>query len=174
MPKLPFGDKGVARVIFDYGGPNEIRVNPTFGKTELRVSDKVSDVAEEELGADTPVDAVFTGTVTEMDVPMTRSTIAQIVTIFPGVVALPGGGATFRVKAGCAMYENSVQVLLQPLCDNAPDVDPDHAILIYHAHPFRDFSLGFDSSSQRIHMVKFKVFPSQESARYGRTHQYGV
>jgi len=172
MPKLPFGDKGGVRITFDYGGTNLV-INPTFGKTSLRVADKVSDVQEEEWG-DTPVDAIFVGTITELDVPLARSTILQIVNLFEGIVTGGADIALFHVKSGCAMYENSKPILLQPLCDNVPDFDSKKWILIYKAFPYRDFDLGFDRDSQRVHMAKFKIFPSQQSGHEGRTHQYGV
>lgn len=172
MPKLPFGDKGAVRITFDYGSANLV-VNPTFGKTELRQSDKVSDVQEEEWG-DTPVDAIFTGTITELDVPMARSILDQLIDLFEGIVAGGADVAIHHVKSGCSMYENAKPVLLQPLCDNVPDVNTKTWILIYKAFPYRDFALGFDRDSERVHMAKFKVFPDQTSGHEGKTHQYGV
>ena len=178
MPQLPFRDKGPVEVTWDYGDGigAKLVLNPTLGSSVLRLTDSVSDVQEEEWG-DTVVDSVFMGTVCELDIPMARSTMLQLETLLANAGVAEGSEADitiFRAKAGCAMYENAKQIVLKPLCDNAPTDDKSKWILIYKCHPFREFELGFNRDEQRMHMVKFKVFPSGMSATEGELYQVGV
>lgn len=171
MPMLPFGDKGPVELTWAYGESGELIITPYFGKISLKMTDGTSPVEEEAQG-DAPVDAVFTGTKTELEVPMARSTLDQLAAMLHGTLA--GDVLTLFNKSGCPMYENAMPILIKPMCDNAPD--PDHAtwILIYKAYPYRAFDLGFDRDSQRVVMVKFMIFPSQESGEEGKIMRFGT
>lgn len=180
MPQLPFKDKGPVQITWDYDNSagSKIVLNPTLGTSVLRLTDSVSDVQEEEWG-DTPVDAVFMGSVCELDIPMARSTMLQLEKLLEhaGVINADVGEdpiTKFKVKAGCAMYPNAEDIVLKPLCDNSPSTDEDEWILIYKCHPFREFELGFDRDGQRMHMVKFKVFPNADSGYEGELYQVGM
>lgn len=174
MPKLPMGDIGPCVVIWDYEG-TPLCLGPYLGTAPLRLTDSVVDVQEEGYG-DAPVDAVSSGTVMEFEYPMARSTLAQLA----GMIAYRGMGTssgkvlTLRNWAGCDMYAYSKQLLIAPICNNVPDPDPNTWTLLYKAHPYRDFELGFDRSGQRVHMVKFKIFPNQDSGFCGQYGQEGL
>jgi len=172
MPKLPFGDKGPVQVVWDYEG-TPLVLNPTFGTVNFRTTDSISDVQEEEWG-ETPVDAVFTGTVVELEVPMARSTLQQLITLLEGVDSGAGGVAAFKAKSGCDMYENAKQIVLKPLCDNQPVADSKKWIRLYKCFPYRTFELGFDREGQRVHLVVFKVFVNQDSGYEGKLYDYVV
>ena len=59
-------------------------------------------------------------------------------------------------------------------CSVAPDPDATHWTLFFKCHPWRDFELGFDRNGQRVHMVKFKIFPNQDTGYEGDYMQEGV
>ena len=164
MPKLPIGDIGPCVCIWDYSG-TPLCLGPYLGKVALRMTDSVSDVQEEGYG-DAPVDAVFAGAVVELDVPMTRNTLAQLAAsiAYEKMGALVGADV-IRLDnvAGCDMYENAKDIVIAPVCNNRANADPATWTHIYKAHPYRDFELGWDRSEQRTHMVKFKVFPNTDS-----------
>lgn len=172
MPRLPFGDKGPVEVTWDYGGVPLI-LDPILGTISLTTTDGVSDVLEEGWG-DTPVDAVFTGTVVELRVPMARSKLDQLIGLLDGVESGTGLVAIFKAKAGCDMYASAKQIVLKPKCDNVPSVDNTEWILLYKCYPFREFDLGFDKEGQRVHMVVFKVFVNQDSGYEGKLYKYGI
>jgi len=172
MPQLPFKDKGPVQLTWDYGDSNLV-INPVLGTVSFTTVDSVSDIQEERYG-ETPVDAVFTGTVAELAVPMTRSTLDQLINLCEGIESGGASIAVFKVKSGCDMYSSAKQIVIKPLCDNVPDADSEHWILIYKCFPYRDFDLGFNREDQRVHMVRFKVFPCQESGYEGKLYQYGV
>ena len=173
MPRLPIHDIGPCVVIWDYEG-TPICLGPYLGTTTLRMVDSISDVQEEGHG-DAPVDAVFAGTVVEFEYPMARSTLLQLShTIgYVGMGSLSASGKVLTLKnmAGCDMYANAKQIIIAPICQNVPDPDPNSWILLYKCHPYRDFELGFDRTGQRVHMVKFKVFPNLDSGFCG---EYGT
>ena len=181
MPKLPIGDIGPCVVIWDYGGGvgKEMHIGPYLGTISLRAVDSVSDVQEEGYG-DAPVDAVFAGTVFELDIPMARSTLVQLDHMLTyektggaWTSSLSGTGKVLTLKnmAGCDMYQYAKQIVIAPICNNVPNTDPNTWTLLYKCHPYRDFELTWDRSGQRIHMVKFKVFPNQDSGYCG---EYGT
>lgn len=175
MPKLPIGDISPCVVIWDYGGASPAHIGPYLGTISLRVVDTISDVQEEGYG-DAPVDGVFAGTVYELDIPMARNTLAQLakmlaLTASMGSLSASGKVLTLRNTAGCDMYANAKQIVIAPICNNAPNPDPNSWTLLYKCHPYRDFELGWDRSGQRIHMVKFKIFPNQDSGYCG---EYGT
>jgi hypothetical protein len=172
MSQLPFGSKGPAEVTWAYGESSEMILNPTFGKISLKQEDGVSPIEEEEHGQ-APVDAVFTGTKTELEVPMTDSTLAQLAAMIHGEV-ISGDVMIISNRSGCSMYDDAKPILIKPLCDNVPNTDPSTWILIYKAYPYRAYDLGFDRDSQRVVLVKFMIFPSQESGCVGEILQIGV
>lgn len=191
MPKLPMDDIGPCVVIWDYdqfAAGTPICLGPYLGSVSLRMTDSVSDVQEEGYG-DAPVDAVFAGSVMELDVPMARSTLDELATTIgydemgaktymdnsdPPAAVADDKVLTLYNMAGCDMYTSAKAILIAPVCNNVPDVLPETWILLYKCHPWRDFELTFDRSGQRIHMVKFKVFPNQDSSYCGEYGLWGL
>lgn len=191
MPRLPIGDIGPCVIIWDYdqfAAGTPFCIGPYLGTVELRMTDSISDVQEEGYG-DAPVDAVFAGAVVELDVPMARNSLSQLVNTIgygsmgdetyhddstPPVPVPDNNVLTLNNMAGCDMYELARQILIAPVCNNVPDPDPHTWTLIFKAHPYRDFALTWDRSGQRIHMVKFKVFPNQDSGFCGQYLQEGL
>jgi len=172
MPKLPIGDISPCVIIWDYEGGGQMHIGPYLGTVSLRMTDSISDVQEEGYG-DAPVDGVFAGTVVELDIPMARSTLNQLeATIgYVGMGSLVGKVLTLKNMAGCDMYANAKQIVIAPICNNVPNPLPETWTLLYKCHPYREFELTWDRAGQRIHMVKFKVFPNQESGYCG---EYGT
>lgn len=168
--KLAIGDKGPAEIVWDYGG-TPITLSPVLGMVEVTAEDHISNVEEENYG-DAPVDAVFMGTVFGLSVPMTRSTLTQLEnSIAYDVLGSRGGSKnqiiTLNNVAGCDMYANAKQIVIVPLCNNVPDPDPASWILLYKCYPYRTISLGWDRSTQRVHLVKYMIFPNQDSGYCG-------
>jgi len=179
MPKLPIGDISPCVVIWDYDGAGVMHIGPYLGKVAIRAVDSMSDVQEEGYG-DAPVDSVFGGTVFELEVPMARSTLVQLDHMLTyeraagvWISSLSGTGKVLTLKnmAGCDMYQYAKQIVIAPICNNAPNPDPNSWHLLYKCHPYRDYELGYDRAEQRVHMVKFKVFPNQDSGYCG---EYGT
>lgn len=171
MPKLPFGDIGPCEVHWGYGyqsGDMPQIITPYLGKVMLRIADTVTDIHEEGKGV-APIDSFFEGTTIELEVPMTRSTLIQLAqTIgWQKMGILSCNVLRLDNIAGYDMYTNAETIVIKPLCNNVPDPDSHNWIVLYKCHPYRDIELGFDRNGQRIHLVKFKVFPSRDSGYEG-------
>jgi hypothetical protein len=171
MPKLPIGDIGPCEVVWDYGG-TAVKLSPFLGKVELTMKDSISKVFEEGYG-DAPVDGVFAGSVMELTIPMTRSTLAQLEKVLPGS-SLAAAVLTLKNKCGSDMYANAKQVCIKPMKDGIVSATKTEWTLIYKAHPYKEFAIPYSRSEQRVFAVKFLVFPSLESGEEGEYGQVGV
>ena len=115
------------------------------------------------------------GTPIELDVPMARNLLTQLEKTIAyedmGSLSASGKVLTLRNIAGVDMYANAKQIVIAPIRNNVPDPDPNSWYLLYKCHPYREFELTWDRAGQRVHMVKFKVFPNQDSGYCG---EYGT
>lgn len=171
MPKLPIGDIGPCQVVWDYGG-TPVNLAPFLGKVALSMKDSVSKVFEEGYG-DAAVDAVFAGSVMELTIPMTRSTLAQLNTVWPGS-ALSGNVLTLRNKCGTDMYVDAKAVVIKPMKDGVVSTTHSEWTHLYKVHPYREFEIGFDRSGQRVLACKCLVFPDMTSGMNGEFGTIGV
>lgn len=171
MPILPV--KGPFEVYWDPLGDN-VQLSPFFGRIAFTTNDQISNIEHEFFG-DSPVDAVPKGTLCEVSVPMTEPTYLKLHTLLPGVTDLGGGKIRFSARSGaCSMYDDSKPLLFKPVCQHVEGTDDTKHVYVYNAYPYRDFDLGIDREEQRVHMVKFIVFPSRASATVGRLYDYGA
>lgn len=175
MSQLPIGDIGPCEVTWDYGGANPIIITPHLGKVSVRMADAVTDVRIDGQGV-APIEAFFEGATLELEVPMTRSTLSQLANTigYRDLGTLAGNVLTLHNVAGIEMMAHAKQIVIKPLCIDIPDPDPHTWTLLYKCHPYRDFELGFDRSGQRVHMVKFKIFPNQDTGYEGNYFQEGL
>lgn len=164
MPKLPIGDIGPVEITWGYGESDPINLAPFLGSVSLKMTDSVKDVEEEAFGG-AAVDAVLSGAVMDLETPMTRSTLLQLEKVLLGV--LTGNVLTLKGMTGCDMYSKAKTMVIKPVCDNVASINPAEWIELYKTYPLRAFDLKFDRASQRIFLVKWKVFISQDSATYG-------
>jgi hypothetical protein len=169
--KLPFGDMGPCELEWGYGESGAIVISPFLGTVTLRMEDTINDVQEEGYG-EAPVDAVGGGGVVELDVPMTRSTLDQLEEVLQA--SRMGDILYLSSRAGCPMYDDAKALVIKPVCDNVADPNTATWILLYKTFPFRKFELAWDRSTQRVVLIGFKVFPSQESGTVGKYLQIGV
>jgi len=170
MPASPVKDLGPCAVIWDPSGDN-IELNPTFGGVIFRSEDAIVDILEDGRGT-TPIDAVFTGRVASLEVPLTRTTLAKLEKILPGSVK---GATNLKVSThvGGAMYTSAKEVIVKPVVDNVPSVTTTEWLHIHKAYPVPGFEVAYDNSGQRVFKVTFKVFPSDESGQVGELWRIG-
>lgn len=174
MPRLPIGDIGPCEVTWDYGDTNLV-ITPYLGKVSLRMADVVTDVHIDGQGV-APIESFFEGATLELEVPMARSTLSQLAnTIGYRDLGTPASNQlTLHNVAGIEMMTYAKAIVIKPLCNGVPDANPNHWTIIYKCHPYRDFELCWDRNGQRVHMVKFKVFPNQDSGYEGEYYQEGL
>jgi hypothetical protein len=158
------GDIGPCEIEWGYGESSSLTLAPFLGTVSLKMTDTIKDVQEEAFG-EAAVDAVFTGATMELDVPMTRSTLLQLEAVLLGVLA--GNVLTLPGMVGCEMYSLSKALVIKRVCNNVPSTDHKEWIHLYRTYPFRKFELQFDRNNQRVFLIGFKVFISQDSGTYG-------
>ena len=180
MPQLPIGDIGPCEVTWDYGGATPVIITPHLGKVTVRMADAVTDVFIDGQGI-APIEAFFEGSTVELEVPMARSTLSQLANTigYRDLGTLAGNVLTLHNVAGIEMMAHAKQIVIKPMmnvggCSVAPNPDPHSWTLFYKCHPWRDFELGFDRGGQRVHMVKFKIFPNQDTGYEGNYFQEGL
>lgn len=180
MPQLPIGDIGPCEVTWDYGGATPVIITPHLGKVTTRMADTITDVFIDGQGV-APIEAFFEGATLELEVPMARSTLSQLANTigYRDMGTLAGNVLTLHNVAGIEMMAHAKQIVIKPMmnvggCSVAPNPNPNTWILFYKCHPWRDFELGFDRSGQRVHMVKFKIFPNQDTGYEGDYFQEGM
>ena len=173
MSQLPMGDIGPCSVTWDYGG-TPYYINPYLGTVTLSMEDKISDVQEEAHG-DMPVDAVFAGSVMELEIPMARNTLSELANSmgYGNMGSLVGNVLTLYNMTECEMYENAKEIMIKPVCNNIDDDDPHSWIHLFKCHPYRDIELVYDLNAQRIHMMEFKIFPNTDSGYCGEYGEAG-
>lgn len=169
--KLPMGDIGPCQIIFGYGESGAVTLEPYLGTVKLSMADTIHDVQEEAFG-DAAVDAVFGGAKMDLEIPLTRVSLAILESVLLG--ELTGNVLTIKGQVGCDMYANSRPLAIIPVCDNVPATDHKTWTLLYKVYPYRAWELSFNRSAQRVFLVKFKVFIAQESPYAGDFGQFGV
>lgn len=164
MPQLPIGDIGPCEVTWDYGGANPVIITPHLGKVSLRMSDAVTDVHIDGQGV-APVESFFEGATLEFEVPMARSTLSQLANTigYRDLGTLVGNILTLYNVAGIEMSAQAKMIVIKPLCVDVPNPDSNTWTVLFKCYPYRDFELGWDRAGQRVHMVKFKVFPDSDN-----------
>lgn len=149
MSEALLKDLGPCQVTF-----NSVDLGKTKGGVKFRDSMNQVEVMEDQAGS-TPVDHIQTGRKISVEVPMTRSTLAQLAAVIPGV-----SNFTTYLKvsnhAGIARAATAAKLVLQPLVDGVPSGD---ALTIFKASPNMDMELTFDNENQRVYKVTFNVYP---------------
>ena len=161
MPEALIKDLGPCQVKF-----NGVDLGQTKGGVKFRDSMSQVEVVEDQAGT-TPVDHILTGRKISVEVPMSRSTLAQLVTVIPGASSM-GSYAVIKNHAGIARYSTAQKLELIPLVDGVAGAD---ALTIFKASPITDIELAFDNENQRIYKVTFNVFP--DAINGNRLYQIG-
>ena len=168
MPKLPIGDMGPVEIVWDYGESAAMYLGEYLSGVKLTMSTTVHDIQEEAAG-DAAVDAIYGGSVVELEIPLSRSTLAQLNEVLLSEIETSGDHQYLILKnaIGCDLYDLAKSVVLKPFCGDEVSTDPAEWIELYRCYPVPGMDLTFDRSTQRIFPTKFKVFVSHESGQEG-------
>lgn len=169
MPTSVIKDMGPCEIVWGYGESTAAYLGKTAGDVKLTMTTNVADIKEDQAG-DAAVNAILTGSVIEFEAPLTRLSAAELAAILNTSVEADG---TIKIEnqVECDLYSLARQVVIKPVCNNVPSIDPADWILLYKAYPIAGLDLTWNNSTQRIFPVKFKVFVSQES---GYTGEFGT
>jgi len=160
-------DLGPAVIVWDPDGDN-LELQPTFGTVTLKDELLGADIKEDGSG-ESPVDTVTTGRNVSLEVPMTRSTIDQLLTVIHGSEKDAFNNLLVKNSVGEAVYTNAKKIIIKPMVNGVADSDTSTWVVIFKAYPFIKAELGWDNSAQRVWLVEFKVYPDSSNQFY----QYG-
>lgn len=166
----PFGDLGPATVIWDIDG-TPVDLGPVLGSVQFTDEPKFKEIREEGYG-ETICDAVFTGRICQLIVPMTRSQLAQLEKVIPSST-LVTTVLTVKASVGTQMLANAKKVTVKKLVDGVASVLPAEWLTIYKAYPVTKSDWKFDASNQRVQEVTFLVFPRTDSGHVGEMWAIG-
>lgn len=174
--QMQLRDISPGAAILDYGpsGHENLEIRPTLGTINLNDEEQVAPVHEEEFG-DAPVSHVSKGSLVSVEVPMTRITLLTLSKIFPHGTELKSADVLiFKNDVGDDYFLESTNLIIRPIVKNVLSTDPSEWVQVYHVHPRRSWTLGWDRESQRVLNIVFEVYPRQSGANIGHMYQFGV
>lgn len=176
MPALPIGDMGPCEIVWGYGESGALYLGKYLGDVKLTQETNVTDILEEQNG-DAAVNAIFTGSVMSLEIPMTRSTLVQLnEVLLAGGVQTSGSVEYLKIlnHVSCDMYSLAKSIVIKPICDGVVSTDPSEWVELFKCYPIPAMDLTYNKATQRIFPVKFKVFVSQESGYEGEFGTLGM
>lgn len=156
----PIEDLGPCQVEF-----NDIDIGPSFGDVIFRDTTEERPVHEAGKGV-TPVNGVFVGRLVQVEVPLSRSTLATLASVIPGAVNSGGESGKVTVSNIVAQprYANAKKLALRPIIDNVPSAT-DH-LTLFKASPSVDMEVTFNSEGQRVYKLIFTGYPDENNKMY--------
>lgn len=161
MPEALIKDLGPCQITF-----NGVDLGKTKGGVIFRDSMIQAEVLEDQAGS-TPVDHIATGRKISVEVPMSRSTLAQLTKVIPGASSC-GSYAVIKNQPGIARASTAQQLIIAPLVNGVAGTD---RLTIFKASPVTELELQFDNENQRVYKVTFNVYPDADNGN--RLYQIG-
>ena len=170
MPIGHYKDLGPCSVIMNPDGtPAEL--NPTMGGVKMRDTLLFTKIVEDGMG-ESAVSGVDKGREVQLEVPMTRASIARLNLVIYGS-ELVGSTLTVKNTVGNDFYSLAKKILIKPLVNNIASITTSEWTHLWHCFPVVDQEIVYDNSEQRVAKILFEVYPSQDTARRGKFYQYG-
>lgn len=153
MAEATLKDLGPCQITF-----NGVELGKTKGGVVFRDSMNQVEVLEDQAGT-TPVDHIQTGRTIQVEVPLTRPSLAQLAAVIPGVSNFTSYLMVSN-HAGIARAASAAQLILAPLVDGVASSD---RLTIFKASPNMEMELTFDNENQRVYKVVFNVYPDADN-----------
>lgn len=153
MPEALLKDLGPCSITF-----NGVDLGKTMGGVIFRDGMNQVPVMEDQAGS-TPVDHILTGRQIQVEVPMSRSTLAQLAAVIPGASSYGSYVKVFN-QAGIARASNAAKLVISPLVDGIASGDK---LTVFKASPLADIELSFDNENQRVYKIVFNVYPDADN-----------
>ena len=171
MPTLNILDKGPCEIVWGYGESSAVYLGKTLGDVKLTMTTNASDINEDQAG-DAPVNAVLTGSVVDLETPLTRLSLEQLAVALNTEV--DGDTVPIENQIGCDLYDLSRELVIKPLCGNEISDDPTTWVHLYKCYPLVNLDYTWNKDTQRIIPLKWKVFVSQDSGFEGKFGTQGM
>lgn len=145
-------DLGPCQVIFDGTSLGE-----TLGDVIFRSTVESRQIREDSKGT-TPVDEILIGAGVQVEVPMTRSSLAQLAAAIPGAT-ISGSIMTVSSPVGQSQVGVAGVLVLKPLTGAGLQVGPQASWLtVPIAAPRTDLEITYNVENQRVYKVMFIGF----------------
>lgn len=171
----PPRDLGPCCVVWDPDGVN-IEMTPVFGSVVFRSEDQSEDIFWEEHGR-APVDAVFTGRVATLEVPMTSPNLAQLEASIHDATKHKIATKYVLLKVPNPVGDNMLpiakEIVLKPEIDRACSTTTSEWLHILRCYPVSAMEIAYDNATQRVYNVSFKCFPDDASGTVGLIWRFG-
>jgi len=174
MPTSPMKDMGPCEVVWGYGESDAAYLGKTLGGVKLTMETNAADILEDQNG-DAAVNAVLTGSVTGVEMTLTRLSIAELRRIML-VDEVAGKPCVVPIEnqVGCDLYDLAKPLVIKPLCGNDISTEPCEWVYVAKAYPLVGLNLIWDKDTQRTFPVTWKCFVSQESGESGTFGTMGM
>jgi len=168
-PASVIKDMGPCHVKWDEE-TSDIDLNPTHGGVVFKDEVLQVEVKEDQEG-ETPVDAVHTGRIVELTVPMTRSTLNQLEAAIKGSVE---GASNLKVsnKVGVNVFPLAKEIVIKPIEDGVAAANTTW-LYIHRCYPFSNLEWNWDNENQRVTNVVFKAYPDDKTGQVGEMWRIG-
>lgn len=171
----PVRDLGPCCVIWDPTGVN-LELGPTFGSVTFRSEDQSEDIFHDEYGV-APVDAVFTGRIATLEVPMTSPNLVNLTAMIHDATKHKVLGKYKIMKVPNVVGDNMLpvakEIILKPEIDLVCSATTSEWLHIFRCYPVDSIEIGFDNAGQRVYNVTFKCFPDDASGQVGQLWRLG-
>lgn len=147
-----------------------VELSPMFGSVVLTSEQLTAPVKEDGQG-DVEIDTVTMGIGGTMTITMTRSTLVQLQKVIHGSVL--SGDVKVSNQVGEALFASAKQVLIKPLVNNVASVTASEFITVNKAYPIHKFEITWDTATQRVFVVEFKIYPDTTSGSVGQLWAMG-
>ena len=166
-------DIGAGRVYFKApGGGSEVELGDTQGGIKVTASLETTEIeVDQQLD---PVDEIITKRTITVEAPLAEFTLENLALAFPGSQLVTDSSEPTKKKlvlgstSGSSMRSYAGTLRIHPLGLGAEDKSKD--FLFPCDAPLGDsLEITYDKTALKLVNVKFKAYPSQESATLGQT-----
>ena len=149
-------DLGPCGVLF-----NSNDLGSTLGGVSFRYTEESRPVHEDQKGV-TEVDGIKVGASCEVELSLTRSSLA-LLSIIIGGSSYTGNVLNVRNEVGRSMYDNAAALVLKPIVNGVVSTSVSTWLTIPKAYPKVDLEVAYNNEGQRVYKVMFKGFPDASS-----------
>lgn len=146
-------DLGPCRVLY-----NSVDLGATRGGVVFRYTEESRPVVEDQGGV-TPLDEIMVGSMTEVEMTLTRAALGKLAQI---IGSASYSGALLAVSnntVGLSMYDNAQALVIKPIVSGVASADTGTWLTCLKAYPRVDMEVQYDNENQRLYKVIFKCFP---------------
>jgi hypothetical protein len=147
---------------------NSVVLGETFGDVVARYKMESKSIKEDSKGV-AEVDAILVGATLEIEVPLSRTTLAQLQKVIPGST-ISAAKLDVNSPVGISLYDIAAILILKPIVAGVAGPNTTW-ITVAKAAPMVDLEIVYNNEGQRVFKVLFKCFADSTT---GKIFQVGA